>query len=372
MPRVLVIGAGWAGASAARTLIDAGIDVLVVETADVVGGHSRESHMGGVVYEPNGAHIFHTSNPAVNALVRRFGLTRPFKHQVKTALFLDDEDQPLLLSWPLQIDELRSLPNWNLIASELEALEPTPSGDNFADYVTSMMGPTLYSLFIDGYTRKQWGCDPSELSAAFAPKRVELRSDGNRALFRDKWEYFSRDGMGPVIERILEGIEVKLREPVGLTDIVRDRQWSAVIISAALDEFCNAKESLAWRGVALDSTLYPTRKTETRTAGYVVNYPSLRVPYTRTIETKHATGQRIEGTVVSYEIPGSSARHYPVPTVDGRYEALNRELQESIVAAMEATPVAFAGRLATYTYINQDQAIESGIAAAVSIGRQVV
>ena len=103
-------------------------------------------------------------------------------------------------------------------------------------------------------------------------------------------------------------------------------------------------------------------ETGTRTPAYVVNRPSLRVPYTRTVETKHASGQRIHGTVVSEEHPGAPARHYPVPTVDGRYEGLNEQLPQEITERLENTQVHFCGRLSTYTYIDQDQAIDRAFA----------
>jgi UDP-galactopyranose mutase len=105
----------------------------------------------------------------------------------------------------------------------------------------------------------------------------------------------------------------------------------------------------------------------TRTAAYVVNRPSPRVPYTRTVETKHATGQRIHGTVVSEEHPGAQARHYPVPTVDGRNERQNDALKQEVLARLEGLPTFFCGRLSTYTYIDQDQAIERAFECAAEI-----
>jgi len=104
----------------------------------------------------------------------------------------------------------------------------------------------------------------------------------------------------------------------------------------------------------------------TLTPAYVVNHPDPSVPYTRTVESKHATGQRIQATVVSREYPGSQARHYPLPTVDSRFQAVNDELKREIVRAFPI-PVAFCGRLANYQYINQDEAVAQGFAAAEEI-----
>ena len=364
---VVVIGAGWSGAVVARQLHDGGIPVHVVEAEPVVGGHSRCEELNGVVYEPHGAHIFHTSMPHVAAFVQRFGMGRPYEHRVKAQVYLrEDDDEPVLLSWPPQVDELRNLPDWPIIERELAALPPTPTGDDFESWVVSLLGPTLYGLFIDGYTRKQWGCAPSELSSRFAPKRVDLRSDGYTRLFRDTWEFFEARGVNSVIERVLEPVPVTSGTRLGVDDVF-DFVPSprAVVITAPLDTFLGRPGALGWRGIRMESSYIPTDRLDgTVTPAYVVNHPSLRVPYTRTVETKHASGQQIDGTVVSLEHPGAPARHYPIPTVDGRYEQLNVELQREIVERLEGTPVRFCGRLATYTYIDQDQAIDRAMQCA--------
>lgn len=359
--RVIVVGAGWSGAVVARELHDAGVDVLVVERAEVVGGHSRAEVLNGVVYEPNGAHIFHTSNRRVAEYVQRFGMVRPYEHRVLTEVYLRaDDDEPTLLSWPPQVDELEALPDWPLIERELAELPEQPAGDDFESWVVSLMGQRLYELFIEGYTRKQWGCEPSELSSRFAPKRVDLRNDGYTRLFRDTWEFFPPTGANSTIEAILQPVRVTCGVEVGVDDVLDlFGPADAVVVTAPLDDFLGRPGELAWRGIRMVSRYVPTDTPDgTVTAAYVVNRPSERVPYTRTVETKHASGQQIGGTVVSEEHPGAPARHYPVPTVDGRYEERNAELQQEVRERLSNTQVHFCGRLSTYTYIDQDQAID--------------
>ena len=96
------------------------------------------------------------------------------------------------------------------------------------------------------------------------------------------------------------------------------------------------------------------------TRAYTVNQPDPDVPFTRTVETKHASGQRIRGTVVCEEYPGHPAKHYPVPTSDHEHERRNRALQ-ALIRREASMPVAFCGRLANYVYINQDEAILQGL-----------
>jgi UDP-galactopyranose mutase len=278
-----------------------------------------------------------------------------------------------VLSWPPQIAELKELPDWPLIERELAELPAEPSGDDFETYVVALMGRHLYRLFIEGYTRKQWGCEPSELSSRFAPKRVDLRDDGYTRLFRDTWEFFPADGMNGVIEAVLEpvpvicGVEVSA-ETVG--DV--DGHFDGVIITAPLDDFAGRPGELPWRGIHMRSRYIPTEDPGgTVTEAYVVNRPSPRVPYTRTVETKHATGQQIGGTVVSEEYPGAPARHYPVPSLDGAGKRRNAELQDEVRERLAPMQVFYCGRLATYRYINQDEAIEDGLVCAAEVLAQV-
>ncbi len=366
--RIAIVGAGWTGAVAGRLLTEAGFAVEVMEKTDVVGGHSRAETMNGVVYEPNGAHIFHTSNEAVNEFVNAHGLTRPYDHKVLTEVYLspdDDDDESHLLSWPPQVGELKELPVWPTVERELASLPPKPTGDNFEDYVVSMMGRTLYDLFIKDYTAKQWGRPAAELSARFAPKRVELRHDGRRGLFRDRWQYFPPNGINEVIESVLSTVAITLHTEITVDDADELAQsYDAVIVTAALDDFARCPGELEWRGIEMQSQYSPTDVPGgVLTPAYVTNRPSARVPYTRTVETKHATGQPIGGTVVSEEMPGAPRRHYPVLTVDGANERRNGELAEKITARFDI-PVYFAGRLATYRYINQDEAIADAMAVA--------
>jgi UDP-galactopyranose mutase len=109
---------------------------------------------------------------------------------------------------------------------------------------------------------------------------------------------------------------------------------------------------------------YPTETlTQTRTSAYAINEPRLDVPFTRTIESKHATGQRIRGTVVCEEYPGTEARHYPVHTQDSVHERENDRLKDFIREAAPR-PISFCGRLANYRYINQDEALLEGLRVA--------
>jgi UDP-galactopyranose mutase len=368
--RVLVVGAGWSGAVVAERLAAAGLDVHVYERTMAAGGHARAERLNGVVFEPNGAHIFHTSNEVVARYVMRFGMNRSYEHSVAARVHVYPEEAPRLLSWPPQVGELRELPIWRSIERELAALPARPTGDDLESYAISLMGATLYRLFVKGYTRKQWGRDPKDLSSRFAPKRIDLRRDGNRRLFTDKWEFFPSGGVNSVVERILAAVSVAYGVEVDLAFLLEhERGHDAFVITSPLDALLGRDGELEWRGIRLESTYHPqVDEAGTLTDAYVVNWPDERYAFTRSIETKQATGQAILGTVVSHEYPGAATRHYPVPTLDGRNERRNEELKQEIAAAL-ARPVFFCGRLADYVYINQDEAIARAMKCSEDVVR---
>ena len=169
--------------------------------------------------------------------------------------------------------------------------------------------------------------------------------------------------MNPVIEAVLDGISVHLNTTVCLRDLTGGlyRSFDGVVCTAPLDGFVGDGPPLPWRGIRVRAHYYDTEAAHsTVTPSYMINQPDPDVPFTRTVETKHATGQEIQGTVVCEEYPGYPAKHYPVPTTDNRHERRNRELKDRI-GLESPMPVVFCGRLANYQYINQDGAILQGL-----------
>ncbi len=361
-PACLVVGAGLTGATAAWSLARQGFRVRVIEHENVVGGHIRSEWLHGVPYEPNGPHLFHTSDEEVWELASSLVDFEPYFHTSMTRV------DGRVMSWPIQLAEVRDLPEWHAIERELKSLPPHPDPQNFRTWCVTLMGETLFSMFIDGYTKKQWGRDPSELSASFAPKRVELRTDGYRGLFRDPHQGWPRDGYGALVERLLKNVEVELCSYVDAGNLPSfvDRGLP-VLLTCPLDSFFGERAGpLEWRGVRVVPHWFP----DTRLAleAMVVNEPDRRVPYTRTVESKWVFPEQHDrvGTVVAYEFPGATAKHYPVLDADGRNVA-RQQAYERLAGAYETNPIFIAGRLARYLYINMDEAMRQGLDAAARI-----
>jgi UDP-galactopyranose mutase len=355
--RVLVVGSGLAAATAAYTLHAEGVDVEVVERQPWWGGQLRTAHAAGVSYEPHGAHIFHTRDEQVWGFVTSLVRMRPYRHRVLT------EVGEHLLSWPPQVDELRLLREWPRIADELDRRPDSPRRANFEVWCVDTMGPTLYEWFVRPYTVKQWGVEPTQLSSHWAPKRLELRSDGYLDLFRDPYQGWPQGGYTGLVDALLRDVPVTLGVDINSANWQESfRGYDAAILTCALDDFfAGSLGLLDWRGVRLVHRWVPAAEHVLPAA--VVNHPGMDQAYTRRIETKWMSGDTGPGTMVSEEYPGSEARHYPVDDVAGR----NRELanQYAELAGRELGPrTVLAGRLATYSYIDMDQAVRQGLNAA--------
>lgn len=362
--KIAIVGAGWSGAAAARRLRLAGVPVEVFEKGSGPGGHAREAVLNGVIYEPSGPHIFHTSDKETAQFVQQLGLSRRYRHLPKTLVHI--EDTPHLLSWPLQLAEISALPIWDKVRRELERLPASVSDANFEDYAVSTVGPTLYEHFIYHYTIKQWGREPRELSSSFAPRRIGIRRGGRPDLFEDSWVFFPASGIIPVFDRMLEDITVHYGETITLERVNAELagDFAAVITTADLDAFTGSNRQLAWRGIRNEVDYHADlAEDENHQAAYVINRPGPEVSYTRTVETKHATGQSVSGSVVCREYAGAYGKHYPVPTPGRDYEHMNEELKR-FAEQNSALPLLFCGRLANYQYINQDEAIRQGLDAA--------
>lgn len=355
-PLIRIVGAGLAGATAAHLCHAAGVRVEVIDAAAEWGGQLRTASADGLFYEPTGAHIFHTRDTEVWQLVTSLITMRAYRHVVRTEVF------DRVLAWPPQLGQLRDLPVWPTIERELAARPARPRDGNFELWCIDLMGETLYREFIEGYTRKQWGRDPRELAAAWAPKRIELRDDGYEGLFRDPYQGWPEGGYLRLVDALLRSVPVVMGRRVGIADWDDlGRGADGIVVTCALDEFfAESLGPLPWRGVRLESHYLPDRD-RVLPAG-VLNTPSETRPYTRAIETKWMSGQDRPGTVVSYEYPGAPARHYPIDDVAGA----NRELQrkyETLLANMPGPVRVTAGRLATYTYIDMDQAMRQAMNA---------
>lgn len=357
---VTVVGAGFSGAVVAERLAEHGLQVRVVDRRDHVGGNAHDRlDAHGVLVHPYGPHIFHTNAQRIVDYLSRFTRWRPYEHKVLAKV------GEKLVPIPINVDTVNALYGLSLDESTIEAFyasvrEPRERIETSEDVVVSQVGRDLYEKFFRGYTRKQWGLDPSQLSASVAA-RIPTRTDRDDRYFTDTFQQMPADGYTRLFERMLDHPNVRVETGVDWS-VARDRVRAGhVVYTGPIDAWFGYRFGrLPYRSLRFEHEHVPD--SPLRQPVGTINFPNDHA-YTRTTEFRHLTGQSHRGTSLVREYPTDEGDpYYPVPRPGN--EALFRRY-EALAAA--ETDVTFVGRLAQYRYYNMDQCVGAALAAATRI-----
>ncbi len=359
-----IAGAGFSGAVIARRLAEAGHSVEVYEQRDHVAGncHTERDEQTGVMVHRYGPHIFHTNNERVWEYVNRFGEMVPFNHRVRTTVGGRVYLLPINLLTINQLFETALTPEEarEFIAGQSDTSIDEPA--NFEEQALKFVGERIYEAFFYGYTKKQWGREPTELPAAIL-KRLPVRFTYEDSYFNHPHQAMPRHGYTSIVSNILdhEGISVHLSTPYD--EEVR-AQYDHSIWTGPLD---------AWFGFELGRLGYRTLDFEPiRAEGdllgcSVMNFGDYETPFTRIAEHKHfAPWEEHEDTIAfrefSRECGPDDIPYYPIRLTHDK-----GLLSEYIEAAQGSSDVTFVGRLGTYRYLDMDVTIGEALDAADGI-----
>lgn len=353
----LVVGAGFAGSVLAERLASVGQRVLVVEKRRHVGGNAHDrTDDAGLLVHPYGPHIFHTNSAEVFAYLSRFTAWRPYQHRVLASV--DGQ----LLPIPINLDTVNRLYGLALTSFELEGFfaeraEPIGQARTSEDVVVGRIGRDLYEKFFRGYTRKQWGLDPSELDASVTA-RVPTRTNRDDRYFTDTHQAMPLHGYTRMFEKMLAHPNIHVMLGTDWRDIVHVVPWKHMVYTGPVDAFFDHRHGrLAYRSLHFEhvTVVPPAGQSLLQPVG-TINHPNDH-GYTRVTEFRHLTGQAGTATSLVYEYPRADGDpYYPVPrpentTLYRRYEAEAEQLAD----------VSFVGRLATYKYYNMDQVVAQAL-----------
>jgi UDP-galactopyranose mutase len=368
--RALIVGAGLTGCTVAARLAREGVPSVLLERADVPGGLIRSEHMQGVLYEPHGSHIFHTEDEEVWELANEMTPFRPYRHRV------DILAAGQVFNWPILVSDIDRQPDSAEIHRQLADRRGVDAAArakaaNFEEWCLELMGPILYERFIRPYTEKQWGRPARELSAQWAPRRVSVRWDDDPYLFPDPYQGWPAgpNGYTDLVDGLLDHALIELRTGIDLTlddldGAAREHDATAIVLTCPLDVFCGfSLGRLEWRGILVRNVHIP--HTERAQGAMVVNYPGAEFPFIRVHETKHASRQECEGTVLGFEFTGAPTRYYPIEMPQNR--ALNDAYQDHLRETVGGDRLFFAGRLANYVYIDMDDCMRQAIDASAEV-----
>ncbi|NDV64206.1 UDP-galactopyranose mutase [Bacteroides sp. 224] len=356
----LIVGSGLFGSVFAQQIHAAGKSCLVLEKRNHIGGNIYTENIADIQVHKYGAHIIHTNNEEIWNYVNSFV---PFNRYTNSPLACYKGS---FYNLPFNMNTFKQL--WG-ITSPQEAkvkleeqrgtyahIEPR----NLEEQALKLCGKDIYYSFIKGYTEKQWGREAVKLPA-FIIKRIPFRFIYDNNYFNDQYQGIPIGGFTLLVERLLEGIEVKLN-----TDYLQDRnKWNKIadkiVFTGCIDHFFDfSLGRLEYRSLRFE---HEQLKIDNYQGNAVINYTEREVSYTRIIEHKHFEFGEQPTTVITREYPvdylPSNDPYYPVND-----ENNTKLLQQYQKLAAKQPNVLFGGRLAKYAYLDMDDTIEQALALA--------
>lgn len=353
----LVVGAGLYGAVFAYEAKKKGKTCLVIDKRDHIAGNIYCENVSGINVHKYGAHIFHTSDKKVWEYVNQFA---EFNNYINSPVARYKNE---LYNLPFNMNTFSKM--WNIatpqeakdiIASQIADLNITEP-KNLEEQALSLVGKDVYEKLIKGYTEKQWGRDCKDLPS-FIIKRLPLRFIYDNNYFNDRYQGIPIGGYTKIVEKMLDGIEVRLNTNYLDNREEFDAMADKIVYTGMIDQFYDYKLGvLEYRSVRFETEELPM---ENYQGNAVVNYTEREVPYTRIIEHKHFEFGKQPTTIISREYSSEWKKgdepYYPVN--NDKNNALYQQYKE---LADKEHKVIFGGRLGGYKYYDMDKVIAAAL-----------
>ena len=354
----LIVGAGFAGAVLAERLASQrGATCLIIDRRPHIAGNAYDHcDAAGIRLHHYGPHYFRTNSDRIVAYLSQFTEWHPVDYKILSSIGgrlwqfpinLNTFEQ--LLGRPSTSEEMeRTLAEWRV---------PIESPKNSEEVIISQVGRRFYEMFFKNYTRKQWNRDPSELDPSVCG-RIPIRTNRDDRFLSEKFQALPTEGYTALFRRMLNHPKIEVRLNTDYREARKHIRFRHLIYTGPVDEyFEHCFGPLPYRSLRFEPETLPQ---EFFQSAMQVNYPNEH-DFTRIIEIKHATGQKLPATTIIREYPQDFGPgrepYYPIPAPDAR--ALHALYAER--AAIEPN-VSFVGRLATYRYYNMDQVVGMALA----------
>ncbi len=352
----LIVGAGLYGAVFAHEAKAAGKTCLVVDKRDHIAGNIYTETVEGINVHRYGAHIFHTNNKEVWDYVNQFAVFNRYTNS-PIANYHGE-----IYNMPFNMNTFNKM--WGVVTpaeahakiEEQRAAHFTPEPKNLEEQAINLVGTDIYEKLVKGYTEKQWGRPCTELPA-FIIRRLPVRFTYDNNYFNALYQGIPNGGYTRMVEKMLEGIEVRLGVNYLKDKAELDKLAGRVIYTGPIDAYFDySLGALQYRSVRFETEVLDMPNYQ---GNAVVNYTDAETPYTRIIEHKHFEFGDQPKTVISREYsaewkPGDEP-YYPVN------DETNNTLYARYKAMADAEPhVVFGGR-GEYKYYDMDKVIESAL-----------
>jgi len=357
----LIVGAGLFGAVFAQEAKKQNKKCLVLEKRSQIAGNIFTENIEGINVHRYGAHIFHTSDRKIWDYVNQFA---EFNQYINSpiAIYKDElYNLPFNMNTFSKIWGIRTPAEAQKKIAEQIAASGTQEPRNLEEQAIRLIGQDLYEKLVKGYTEKQWGHLCTELPP-FIIKRLPVRYTYDNNYFNDRYQGIPIGGYTKLIEKLLDGIEVRLNTDYLLQRDTFDAMADKIVFTGPIDAYykyvCGDLEyrSLRFETEVLDMENYQ--------GNAVINYTEKEIPYTRIIEHKHFEFGTQPKTVVTREYPMQWQRgDEPYYTVNDERNTQTYNAYRKL--ADKENRVIFGGRLGSYKYYDMDKVIEAALLASI-------
>lgn len=349
----LIVGSGLFGSIFAYEAKKKGKSCLVIDKRDHIAGNIYTKEVEGIQVHWYGAHIFHTSNPEIWQYINQFAEFNRYTNS-PIAKYQDE-----VYNMPFNMNTFHAL--WGVftpkeakqkIEEELQDVQ-IENPKNLEEQAIKLVGKTIYEKLVKGYTEKQWGKKATELPP-FIIKRLPVRFTYDNNYFNDRYQGIPIGGYTQIIEKMLEGIPVRLNCDYFAEKEELDALAEKIVFTGPIDQFYHYQfGELEYRSLRFETEIL---EEENYQGNAVVNYTDYEVPYTRVIEHKHFEFLQGGKTVITREYPDTWTKekepYYPVND-----EKNNQLYQTYRNRAKQDQNVIFGGRLGQYQYYDMDKVI---------------
>ena len=354
--RYLIIGSGFSGCVLANCLIkntDCSIDIR--DEREHMGGncHTSRDEETGIMVHRYGPHIFNTDKKEIWDYVNRFGEFRPYVHRVKA--LSKGKVYPL----PVNLLTINQFFNKNFSPEEAKAFLETlgdksiTEANNFEEQALKFIGSDLYKAFFYGYTKKQWGCEPSELPASIL-KRIPVRFNYDDNYHNNLYTGIPVDGYTAIMEKMIDhpNINILLNTKFHPGDDVS--AYDHVFYTGPLDAYFNYNAGrLGYRTVTFEKNY----AADDYQGVSQMNFCDEEIPYTRIAEHKHFTPWEKHDKTVYFKEFSKETGENDLPYYPKRLAADKQILEQYRKQAQSLKGISFLGRLATYRYMDMHHVI---------------
>ncbi len=353
----LIVGSGLFGSIFAYEANKKGKKCLVIEKRPHVGGNIYTENIEGIQVHKYGAHIFHTSNKEVWEYINQFAEFNRYTNS-PVARYKNE-----LYNMPFNMNTFHAL--WGVITPE-EAKqkideEKKEAGitepKNLEEQAISLVGKTIYEKLVKGYTEKQWGRKATDLPS-FIIKRLPVRFIYDNNYFNDSYQGIPIGGYTQIIEKMLDGIEVRLNYDYFDHREEMNQIADKIIFTGPIDKFYDYKfGELEYRSLRFETE---TLNISNYQGNAVVNYTDYEIPYTRIIEHKHFDFVDTNKTIITREYPAKWDKDKePYYTInDEKNTSLYNKYKE---LSENDEKIIFGGRLGQYKYFDMDKVIAEAL-----------